>query len=435
MTDLRAVDLGAELDLAKRRRDPGDVADGERLLALPNTSHTIVLERMRAGSAGRVPGDSELVLSADVQSFPLADLLSLLHAAGKSGLLTFSKGPVEKSISLRGGEVVFASSNQLCDRLGACLMQAGLITLAALREAERRWSPTERFGRILVENGSLTARDLWYGVKDHVEVIVRSLFAYPDGFVHFWEGEVEPDDVVKLCLSTRGLIAEGLEQRDELLRFVAHLEDPGVTLSTVAGVRDDLPGNGRAVYDAIETCEGFPAVCRRAGLDPVSTARTVHLLELLGAVEICRAPNPQALPVGGGQRAGDDDRLRRLVLDHVQLMAELVAPIVMIEGHGAVHDRLSRVLRDIGASHPGLLRGVELARGCVLDPDVITSRALRLAGSRETAVAAALGELVSYVEFELEHHPGIEDAGAFLDAVSDLRARVGRSDADCGEHG
>ncbi|MEE2664395.1 MAG: hypothetical protein VX681_09785 [Myxococcota bacterium] len=241
--------------------------------------------------------------------------------------------------------------------------------------------------------------------------------------------------MVKLCLSRRGLIAEGLEQRDELLRFVAHLEDPGVTLSTVAGVRDDLPGNGRAVYDAIETCEGFPAVCRRAGLDPVSTARTVHLLELLGAVEICRAPNPQALPVGGGQRAGDDDRLRRLVLGHVQLMAELVAPIVMIEGHGAVHDRLSRVLRDIGASHPGLLRGVELARGCVLDPDVITSRALRLAGSRETAVAAALGELVSYVEFELEHHPGIEDAGAFLDAVSDLRARVGRSDADCGEHG
>jgi hypothetical protein len=424
VAELPAGGLGAERSLAAELRDPLDLADGERLRPLRTTAYTVVLERTGGDSASPVPWDRELVLSADVQSFPLADLLSLVHSSGKSGFLTFSKDSVEKCVYLSRGEVVFASSNQLSDRLGECLMRAGLITLDELRDTESRWSPTERFGKILVERGSISTRELWNGVKDQVEVIVRSLFAYTDGFVHFWEGEVQPDNVVRLSLPTRRLIAEGLEQRDELLRFLAHLEDPRVALTTVSGKRDSLAGNGRAVYDAIEVSEGFLAVCRRAGFDPVSTARTVNLLKLVGAVEILMTPDEQELLVDSDKRSSEDERLRALVLGHIKLMAELVAPIVMVDGQKAVQERLCGLLQDVSASHPGLLEGVELALGCVLDPDEIAERALRLVGNREAAVCGALGELLSYVEFELKNHPRIEDADRFLDAVEDLRAGI-----------
>ena len=416
--------FGSELQLADAFREELGLEQGERLRPLRTTAHTIVLERTGGDTASPVPWDRELVLSADVQSFPLADLLSLVHSAGKSGFLTFSKGSVEKSVYLSRGEVVFAQSNQQSDRLGECLVRKGAISLDQLRETERAWTPSERFGKILVERGALTARELWTGVKEQVEVIVRSLFAYTEGFVHFWEGEAQPDNAVRLSLPTRRLIAEGLEQRDELLRFVAHLEDSRVTLNPVPGARDALAGNGRAIYDAIEEHACFATVCRRAGFDPVSTARSLQLLKMVGAVEVEMTPDAQELLVDSDKRGGDDDRVRELVLEYIKLTAELISPLVMVDGQRAVHERLSSLLEDVSASHPGLLRGVELAAGCVLDPDEIGERALRLAGHREAAVAGALGELVSYIEFELKNHPRIEEADRFLDAVEGLRARV-----------
>ena len=58
-----------------------------------------------------------------------------------------------------------------------------------------------------------------------VEEIVRSLFSYDAGTVLFWEGEVRPDNVVRLSLPTQRLIAEGLRRRDELLKLLAWLEE------------------------------------------------------------------------------------------------------------------------------------------------------------------------------------------------------------------
>ena len=403
---------------------------GESVRKLRSTTgRTLVLERTGGDETTAVPWDRELVLSADVQSFPLADLLSLVHSAGKSGFLTFSNTPphgepVEKSVYLHRGEVIFAASNQTADRLGECLMRADRISLEQLRETERVLSPSERFGKLLVERGVMTPRELWNGVKLQVEVIVRSLFAYTTGFVHFWEGEVEPDNVVRLSLPTRRLIAEGLEQRDELLRHVAYLEDDRVELRRVDGRRDTLSGNGRAVYDVLEERDHFAALCRRAGFDPLSTARTLQLLKLTGAVEMaeCDASDDAHL-VDADKTSGDDDALRELVLDHVRLMAELVAPIVMVDGEEAVRQRLVELVDDVSHTHP-FLEGVEIGPGCVADPDALTQRALRLPSHRERTVRNGLGELVSYVEFELKNHPRIEDAERFVDAVGELRERI-----------
>ena len=108
-------------------------------------------------------------------------LLDALHAAERSGLLQYAHRDHGKWIYLHRGEVVFAASNQRVDRLGECLLRAGVLTLEQLREAERRFTPPARFGKVLVEHGFLTPRELWNGVKYQVEEIVRSLFAMPAG--------------------------------------------------------------------------------------------------------------------------------------------------------------------------------------------------------------------------------------------------------------
>ncbi len=136
----------------------------------------------------------------------------------------------------------------------------------------------------------LTPRELWNGVKDQVEEIVRSLFSYTTGWIHFWEGEIEPDNVVRLSLPTRRLIGEGLDRRDDLLRFLARLEDPRTRISKGAEKRPPTSDNERSVAFALDRSEGFSELCHRSGLDPRSVARTLQFLQLTGHAVIESGP-------------------------------------------------------------------------------------------------------------------------------------------------
>ena len=324
---------------------------------------------------------------------------------------------------LHRGEVVFATSNQVVDRLGECMLRGGHMTLEQLREAERSFQPPQRFGKVLVQRGILTPRALWNGVKSQVEDIVRSLFAYTAGTVHFWEGEVPPDNVVRLSLPTRRLVAEGLKRRDELFRLLALVEDPRVRLERLAAEPNSLAANERAFLEVLESENEFQAVCRRVGLDPLSGARTLQLLSLIGAVRVDRSEGDDGADVA--ELAGrQDDAVRECVLDHVKLLAELAAPIVALDGGEALAQRLNSVLEDAAKRHPELLNGLTVGPSGTLDPQEVVTRALRLPSDRVATTADALSELVSYLEFELRNHPRIPEPEYFLEAVAELRAKL-----------
>jgi hypothetical protein len=112
------------------------------------------------------------------------------------------------------------------------------------------------------------------------------------------------------------------------------------------------------------------------------------------------------------------------VVDHVKLLGELAAPIVALDGTQDFAQRLGRVLEDARDRHPGLLSDVALGAHGELDPAQLEERALRLPGQRVPAVCAALGELVTYLEFELRNHPRIPDAEDFLSELEELRIRT-----------
>src|SRR5688572_4406448 len=356
--------------------------------ALATGPRTVLLERLD-GDGGAVPWDRDLVLCADVRAFSLADVMQLVHASGKSGFLMFEHADCSKSVYLHAGEVVFASSNQKIDRLGESLVRAGVISNEDFVSASAAYRPPGQFGRFLVERGVLSPRELWDGVKRQVEDIVRSLFAFGTGQVLFWEGEVRPDNVVRLALPTGRLIEEGLEHRDELLSFLAQLEDNRVRLEAVEGALAHLDGTAAAILAAIGRVGRFPGVCRSVGIDPLSGARTVALLDQMGALRVVRGTGVPDAP-------GADAALRECVRSHVRLLAELTAPVVAMEGAEPVRQRLVEVAREAAERHPQLLAGLEFGPGGALDPEVVIERALCFPGDREREVRAALGELVSY---------------------------------------
>ncbi len=397
--------------------------EGESVRLLASGSKTILLERVDGEASEALPWDRDLVLSADVRSFSLADILHLLHASSKSGFLFFENGDHTKSVYLHRGEVVFAASNQKFDRLGECLVRSGAITPEQFDEAMQAYTPSSQFGKILVERNFLSSRELRSGVKLQIEEIVRSLFGYGSGSVLFWEGEIRPDNVVRLSLPSRRLIAEGLKRRDELIRLLAWLETTRVCVEVVDGAGKRLMGTEQAMFDSIRAGGTFHEQCHRAGVEPLCGARTVQHLCLVDAVTVTRATDP-APPEERDIAVADDEAVRECVRTHVKLLTEFAAPIVAVEGDAGIRERLERVIDDAAQRYPELLSELVVGEGGVLDPEALIHRALAYPGEREREIRLALGELVSYLEFELMNHPKISQPEDYLEGLQDLRAQL-----------
>jgi len=413
-----------KVELSEEQREVFGLASGESVRLLDARRRTILLERTGQPYSTAFPWDCELSLSADVRSFPLADILHFLHSSSRSGFLHFEAEDHEKSVYLHRGEVVFASSNQTYDRLGNCLLRAGEITAEQFEEARSAYQPPGHYGKILVERGFLTPRELWSGVKVQIEEIVRSLFSYDVGNVLFWEGEVRPDNVVRLSLPTRRLIAEGLRRRDELIRFLAALEDPKVQLEATADAQGELAGSERAMYELLGEGHSFGEICRLAAVEPLAAARTVRHLSLVGAVAVTRSAKATGdLPEDEVQRTSDDE-VRSCIFDHLKLMAELVAPVVAVDGPAGIAERLGQVVEEAAQHYPVLLSDLHVGAGGAIDPEELIARALRFPGERDREVRLALGELISYLEFEILNHPKIDDPEDYLEDVASLRAQL-----------
>jgi len=394
----------------------------ERVSLRARGARTILLERTRPGDVA-LPADRELALCVDVRAFPLSDVVGWIHGAGKSGLLAFSNGDHAKQVWLHRGEVVFAASNQRIDRLGHSMVRAGAITLEQLRDVERGYRRGERFGKALVERGLVTPRELWSGLQRQVEEIVRSLFSYRSGLVYFWDGDVQPDNIVRLELPTQRLVEEGTRFRDELARFVAALGDPRVRIAASPGRRDSTSGAERLLFDALAEESPFGTLCRRVGLDEPTVARTLQLLHRAGVVRIRRASEDPDLTLRV-RRADPAEKVRTEVREAVRLLAALVEPIVVVEGADPIRERFAAVIEGVGARFPELLAGIAPRPDATLDAEPILERALASEAVGRSA-GEALGALLDYLEFELKNHPGVEDAALVLAEAASARAKFG----------
>jgi hypothetical protein len=123
-------------------------------------------------------------------------------------------------------------------------------------------------------------------------------------------------------------------------------------------------------------------------------------------------------------RQVDAEAVRSCVAVHLELLSELCAPIVAVEGGEKLRERLTKVVAEAAGRYPELLTDLPIGFGGAIDPDRLLERAMRFPGEREREVRLALGELVSYLEFELLHHPQITDPEEFIEGLESLRASL-----------
>jgi len=169
--------------------------------------------------------ESPFQYTGDLAQEPLPEILRTIHHHRVPGVVTATSGEVVKKIYLVGGNVIFATSSDLHDSLGAYLKKSAVISSGELRTSTSRLDPLhgKRHGELLVEMGVLTPDQLRQIVTEQVKAILYSVFSWEKGTVTFEAGRFRTDELIQLDVSTPQAIADGIRQLPDPKRVVLRL--------------------------------------------------------------------------------------------------------------------------------------------------------------------------------------------------------------------
>jgi hypothetical protein len=171
----------------------------------------MVLLQEQSGAGGFLAGSLGTLSVEEVFAHVLTGI--------RSGLLAVQHGTVRRTVSFRDGQVVFATSTQRWERLGAVLLRLGLLTQAQLTQALSRVTPSRRIGQVLTSEGLVSEAHLYSAMTYVVREVVLGLFELTEGSFLFLEGPAPMADVVKLPERTRELVLTGIKRSEELSRL------------------------------------------------------------------------------------------------------------------------------------------------------------------------------------------------------------------------
>jgi hypothetical protein len=182
------------------------------------------------------------ILHGDLSRIQLPDVLSFVSMIRRSGKLVLRKKELERTLIWKDGDIVFATSSSPEDSLGVFLLRNGKITQQQYEDSKRRVTTTTRHGKVLVQMGAISPKDLWWGVKNQALEIIYSLFSWSEGTFDFCEAAAEEltSEKIVLALNTSSVIMEGIRRLDESGRIREKIPSLDIVFMQLSGVMADF---------------------------------------------------------------------------------------------------------------------------------------------------------------------------------------------------
>ncbi|MBC7660318.1 MAG: hypothetical protein H7249_11490 [Chitinophagaceae bacterium] len=168
------------------------------------------------------------------------------------GIISIDIGTAIKRLFFRKGELVFAGSNLMDDRLGEVLYREGLITLDQLTEAAVQVNRTTKFGKVLIDSEVFSCTQLWDALRLQVTSIFQSTFLQEYIYLQLEAGEQHAPMMVTLDRPTDALIDDSFGYASMIYQFRRRIDGKG-RLKRVEGFvekQDAVPGT--FIGDTIE---------------------------------------------------------------------------------------------------------------------------------------------------------------------------------------
>jgi len=165
-------------------------------------------------------------LQGNLSRETLADVIRMLYANRRSGILHLTRDLISKRIYFRKGSMIFANSDVDSDRLGEFLIRRKVIDRPGLVTVSDKMKNTGvRFGRTVVELGHATPEEMEALVVEQIQDIIYSLFGWEEGDYRFEPHENPVDEDIVLNLSTADIILEGIRQMADTDKITRALGD------------------------------------------------------------------------------------------------------------------------------------------------------------------------------------------------------------------
>ncbi len=244
-------------------------------------------------------GSLSALTVAEVVQFVFTSLKSgvlLLDARGPESAAAPPRAPERprrRAVYFRDGQVVFASSSDPCDRLGPVLWRTGHCSLEALERCGRLVRGGRPLGQVLVDEGVMSAGQLYGAICQQVKEILLGAFLEPFGRFAFLEGPHEETNAVKLPERTRDLLLQGMKRVDEAERLLGEVGGREVVLARAL----ELPGLGEHAARLMRCADGvrtFAELAQESGLGLLEALKQASPLLAAGALIPAPAPVPTA---------------------------------------------------------------------------------------------------------------------------------------------
>jgi len=351
------------------------------------------------------------ILEGDLSRIQLPDVLSFVSMIRGTGKLLLQQDRMERSIYWKDGEIVFASSNSPEHSLGMFLLRNGKITKEQYEDSKRRVTATTRHGKLLVQMGAISPKDLWWGVKNQALEIIYSLFSWKDGSFVFGDTADElVNERIVLSINTATVIMEGIRRLDETAMIREKITSLDMVFMKVPGIVADLESLDMSEHEMAlyQTLDGKRSIRSLIGGSEMTEFEVTRILfQLLSArlIEVIadtRSFRPVFLDVE------DSPELLKVISTYNDMFGRLYDALLNAVGEDSARDIVTTAMQN--AESDELWSGVFFDQFGRFDENMLIANISELPFERRKAVLdEGLNTLLSVQLFEVSQH--LDSAG------------------------
>ena len=354
-----------------------------------------------------------LTLRGDIEATSVPELMRSFLGSGETGVLTFRRNEVTKSVYLHMGRVVYSRSSDPDERLGEDLLLRGKITVRQYLEASRLIRPGRRLGTILVELNAIDSEDLLPALEDHVKEILLEVFNWTRGEYELVMNEPGSEDVITLDLSMENLILEGIRRTRAWSRIFRGMGGdfaavPVPTGNTEMLLKLELSEEEHEVVTQVNGRATVEQICQVSYLSNIDTCRILWALRVLGVIRRGEPGEAAQAGQGAAEREMEMD-VEHLVEKFNQMLGRIYSFLRGRSGDD-VDDFMGQVLARVSGRYETLFYGIDLKQYGRADYDQMLANVADLPPKqRKALMVAGLNELVGVIQAGVRERHGAEE--------------------------
>ncbi|MGB8215580.1 MAG: DUF4388 domain-containing protein [Anaerolineales bacterium] len=266
-----------------------------------------------------------MALRGNLRDFTITQLLNLINLASKTGTLVV-EGPSETAkVAFRDGKLAYAEIGNEDSDLAAILHRAKKLSSGQYKSIRQGAAhiPDKELGLLLINAGYLSQEDILTNLQQHFTDIVQRLFTWVEGFFHFDNDLLPPDERISVRLDLENLIIEGSRQ----LREWEQLQDEIPSLDMALKFTDRPGTNLRNVNLSVEEWRVVSYINPRNTMRQIASATKMNDIEIrrivygllqAGLVEVTRqmgtaAPTPSVRVFPSDDKEEQKSLVNRLI--------------------------------------------------------------------------------------------------------------------------